>query len=108
MSQECPTLECEDSEEVASAMYDEVATEFQEKVEDGSLSEDIQEKAVAEGVPQLRDVTVSADSLTVSEPKTTVRVTKDKRVNVDDDESGVSSSGPTWLVPFLTLYIVLS
>ena len=29
-------------------------------------------------------------------------------IATDEDESGVSSSGPTWLVPFLTLYIVLS
>lgn len=86
MSQECPTLECEDSEEIASAMYDDVATEFQEKVEDGSLTEDIQERADAEGVPQLREVTISANSLKVSEPKTTVRVTKDKRVEGDDDD----------------------
>jgi len=93
LSKECSTLECEDSEEIASTMYDEVATEFQEKVDDGSLTEDIQEKAEAKGVPQLRDVTISANSLTVSEPKTTVRVTKDKRVRDDDDSDGAVKSG---------------
>ena len=93
MTKQCDSAKCEDSAEIANALYDEVTADLKTKVEDGSVSSAIQKEADDEGVSQLKNVTVNSSSLKVGAAKVTVTEgTKNETPEVpkdDDDNASV-------------------
>ena len=74
MDATCNTITCDNSDEIASSLYNQVTTDLKAQVEDGEVSRVIQEEAASNGVPELANVTVSSNSFTVTAAKVTVQV----------------------------------
>ena len=89
ITETCEDADCNNSEDISNAVYDNVTSDLKKKVEDGSLSTAIQEEADAEGVSELANVSVKPDSLKASEPTVTV---KKAEPETDDDTDDDSSS----------------
>jgi len=99
MTQTCTSAKCEDSETnaISTTLYEDVTSNLKTKVESGELTTSIQEKAEVSGVSALSDVSISADSLQVSEAKVTVKEASEEENPVDppdDDDSASSRRGP--------------
>jgi len=96
--QTCSSAKCDDEEadDVSATLYFDVTEDIKAKVESGDLTSSIQEQAVALGISELSEVSVSPDSLQVSEAKVTVKEAQeddDDSVDPPDDDSGSSRIG---------------
>mmetsp|Transcript_21524 Transcript_21524/g.41171 ORF Transcript_21524/g.41171 Transcript_21524/m.41171 type:complete len:750 (+) Transcript_21524:464-2713(+) len=72
MTKQCDTAKCTESDHVSDSLYTEVTKDLKTKMESGSVTTAIQEKAKEDGVTQLENISVSVSSLTVSDAKVTV------------------------------------
>jgi len=90
MKKECSTAACDDSDAISSTLYSQVTTGLKAKVDDGEMARVIQEEAELEGVSELGNVTVSADSFMVSAAKITV-----EKVDVVEAEAPTEAPTPT-------------
>ncbi|KAL7467248.1 hypothetical protein ACHAXS_007493 [Conticribra weissflogii] len=90
MTKQCDTAKCTESAQVSDSLYTEVTTDLKSKMESGSVTTAIQEKAKEEGVTQLENISVSVSSLTVSEAKVTV--TEGSPNDDTDDDTFISAS----------------
>ncbi len=86
-SEVCLDDECEDSKETLLKEADVLSSDIVAKVEDGSLSASIQEKAAEQEIEVLKSITVSPSSLKVSAPSATVTIKKTQEEEVPDDDS---------------------
>ena len=88
-SQKCEEVDtCDDSKDTLLEEADIFSSDIVAKVEDGSLSDSIVEKANEEGIELLKNVTVSPSSLKVSAPSATVIIKKQNEEDVPDSASG--------------------
>jgi hypothetical protein len=102
MTKQCDSAKCDNSEDLSTALYDEVTNGLKAKIDNGSLTTAIQEEAEAEGVSELTSVTVKVDSLKTSAPKVTVKEVEgtddDLVVEPNDDDSSSATCGLTFSI----------
>ena len=91
MTSDCDTPDCNEADEVADTMYNDVKETFQAALTSGELVTAIQEEAEAEGITVLESVSVDADSFEAQEMVVKVETVDD---NTDDgnDDIGASSA----------------
>lgn len=93
ITKQCDTAKCTESAQVSDSLYTEVTTDIKTKMESGSLTTAIQEKAKEDGVTQLENISVSVSSLTVSDAKVTV-TEGSQNDDTGDDTSDSASIQP--------------
>ena len=79
--------ECDDYKENLLKEANVFSTDIVQKVEDGSLSTEIQKKAAEQEIEVLKSISVSPTSLKVSAPEATVTIVKEQQEEVPDEDS---------------------
>ena len=95
MTQVCSSAKCEETEvaEISESLYQEVSSDFEQKVTSGELTTSIQEEAESRGVSEMSDVVVNASAVHVGKAKVTVKEAKEVDAPADPtDDDGISSS----------------
>jgi len=92
-SEVCSDDECQDSKETLLKEADVLSSVIVAKVEDGSLSTSIQEKAAEQEIEVLKSISVSPNSLQVSAPSATVIIKKNQEEDVPDEDSAAPIQG---------------
>jgi len=87
----CSEETCDDSKETLLKVADDFSSDIVAKVEDGTLSTSIKEKATEQEIEVLKSISVSPNSLKVSAPSATVIIKKEQEEEVPDEEDSAAS-----------------